>query len=214
MNDRSAISDIASQMRQSRKSARKRKASSAGFWLGVLGVTASVAMVVGVLMLNQIISQTESEQAINGNARQTSGQPTKSDPVAALIWGRPEQQLIREFLKTETPTGEWEEIRWSEANGQFFPHPMTKLDFRTENELGGMTKSYIKARYVPGDDQVALEGYGIRFTAWVNPEKYGLPPVRDTKNLRPMAREERKTNILENLTEDASDRMSKRSSTQ
>lgn len=54
-----------------------------------------------------------------------------------------EREKVRAWLRENTPTGEWEEIRWWDAvdvpRGQGKIHRMVRVKYRTENESGGMS---------------------------------------------------------------------------
>lgn len=76
-------------------------------------------------------------------------------------------QLIRAYLKQETPTGVFEEIKWT-AQDEY----TTTLDFRTENPFGGMTKTYITANRFVGEEKVRLDGYADM--RWITPSDYGV----------------------------------------
>lgn len=55
-----------------------------------------------------------------------------------------EREKVRTWLKENTPTGEWEEVRWWRANDVIYPGGRNpdrgiRLKYRTANELGGMS---------------------------------------------------------------------------
>lgn len=89
-----------------------------------------------------------------------SGQYPSGVPVGDV-------QLVRAYLKQETPTGKFEEIEWN-VDDPF----TTTLDFRTENPMGGMTKTFIRVNRFVDEVKVRLDGFGKY--QWVHPSDYGV----------------------------------------
>lgn len=101
-----------------------RKNNQATFYLAVFGVCfLCIAAGFAAAMLYQA----------NRDYAPTNGAPR--DHVA----------FIRDYLRDELPTGQWEEIRWESDN------QATTLHYRTENPMGGMTRQLMTVEEVPED---------------------------------------------------------------
>jgi len=174
MND---IQTIAQKMRDSRPSrtrARKRSKLSGLMSILVGGVLAVLVFFIGRHLLSQSGQQTSSQSP--SLLAVASGQYPSGIPVFDV-------QLARAYLERETPTGKFEEIKWTAEN----PY-RTVLDFRTENPMGGMIKTWIAVARFKNEYKVRLDGYGDM--RWIDPADYGLERLR-----QPAHGNERKTSL-------------------
>jgi hypothetical protein len=57
--------------------------------------------------------------------------------IMLYVHESPDQALIRKYLRENTPTGKWEEVKWDKITDDGFR--ATTLKFRTHNQLGAMS---------------------------------------------------------------------------
>ena len=82
----------------------------------------------------------------------------------------PDLAAVRQYLRENTPTGKWEEIRWWPArkvgggSKYWSEHRICRLKFRTENPFGGRAVMDQVFIFNPDDNHVSLAHDGFQLT--------------------------------------------------
>lgn len=109
---------VAPQPRSSRLVRRKKETLPP---IALAGIAAAVAIVIGLIIAAVIGTDAGSGNSIIGGLS---------------ISGSVEQQAVRQFLKENTHTGQWEEVRWWPAMTANTGSRFVRLKYRTENGFG------------------------------------------------------------------------------